>query len=125
MNLTSFIKAPILSEKTYKQMEKGIYTFLVDKRSTKPQIAKAIADQFSVKVKRVNVIVKSTMMKKIAKTRKQTTVGGGKKAIVILTAGQQIAMLMPKAESKKSQKSRQKSGQAPVKSQSDKEKSKK
>ena len=65
------------------------------------------------------------MMKKIAKTRKQTTVGGGKKAIVILTAGQQIAMLMPKAESKKSQKSRQKSGQAPVKSQSDKEKSKK
>ena len=48
------IKQALLSEKAYKQMEKGIYTFLVDPRITKDEIAKLIEGQFSVKVKKVN-----------------------------------------------------------------------
>ena len=96
------IKKTILSEKAYKLMEKGLYTFLVDRRVTKKQIAKAVTDQFSVQVKKVNVLSKFSKMKRIAKTRKETKVGGGKKAIVYLAAGQKIAALSPKSAAKES-----------------------
>ena len=91
------IKKTILSEKAYKLMEKGLYTFLVDSRATKAQIAKAVNNQFAVEVKKVNVLNQSSKMKKIAKTRKTTEVGGGKKAIVYLKPGQKIAVLSPKS----------------------------
>lgn len=94
------IKKTILSEKAYKLMEKGLYTFLVDARANKKQIAKAVKNQFSVEVAKVNVLSKSTKMKRIAKTRKETEVGGGKKAIVYLKPGQKIAVLSPKAAAK-------------------------
>lgn len=94
------IKKTILSEKAYKLMEKGLYTFLVDTRANKKQIAKAVSNQFAVEVKKVNVMTKSTKMKKIAKTKKEAQVGGGKKAIVYLKPGQKIAVLSPKAAAK-------------------------
>lgn len=100
MNLKSLIKKAILSEKAYKQMESGIYTFLVDPKSTKKEIAKVIEKQFSVKVEKVNVTQKASKKKRIAQTRKHTETGGGKKAIVYLAPGQSIPMLLPKAETK-------------------------
>ena len=100
MKQSDIIKKSILSEKAYKLMEKGLYTFLVDSRATKNQIAKAVSDQFTVQVKKVNVLSKFSKMKRIAKTRKQTEVGGGKKAIVYLAGGQKIAALSPKATAK-------------------------
>lgn len=113
------IKGTILSEKAYKLMEKGIYTFLVETHATKKQIAKAVGDQFAVEVQKVNVLNQSTKMKRIAKTRKQARVGGGKKAIVYLAAGQKIAALSPKAETKKSTKSKKAEG--PERSRRDKD----
>ncbi len=56
INPAQLIKKAILSEKTYKQMENGLYTFLVDKRSTKSQIATAVENQFQVNIMRVNVL---------------------------------------------------------------------
>ena len=91
------IKKTILSEKAYRLMERGLYTFLVDERATKKQIAKAVKNQFSVDIKKVNVLSRATKTKRIAKTRKETEVGGGKKAIVYLKPGQKIAVLSPKA----------------------------
>ncbi|MBI2327252.1 50S ribosomal protein L23 [Candidatus Curtissbacteria bacterium] len=102
MKPTDLIKTSILSEKAYKQMENGIYTFLVDKRSTKNQIVKAVENQFAVNVIRVNVSKKSFKMKRIGRTRKQAKVGGGKKAIVYLKAGQNIAILSPSKKETKS-----------------------
>ncbi len=100
MNSTSILRSPILSEKAYKQMEKGIYTFMVDKKSNKKKIAQIVERQFNVKVVKVNVSKKAQKTKKISGTRKEVKVGGGKKATVWLASGQSIAVLAPKAEKK-------------------------
>lgn len=100
MNQTYVIKQALLSEKTYKQMETGVYTFLVAKEATKNEIAKAVEKQFSVKVKSVNVSHKPAKQKRIGRTRKFGQTGQGKKAIVYLGPGQSIEMLSPKAKGK-------------------------
>lgn len=120
MKQADVIKRTILSEKAYKLMEKGLYTFLVDSRATKKQIAKAVSDQFAVKVKKVNVLSKFSKMKRIAKTRKVTKVGGGKKAIVYLASGQKIAALSPKSASTAS-KNKDKKAEGPERSRREKE----
>lgn len=104
MRISDILKKAILSEKAYKQMEKGIYTFLVDSQSSKDEIAQAIKNQFSVDAVKVNVSHLFPKAKRIGRTRKQTLVGGGKKAIVQLKSGQSISMLSPKTESKKIKK---------------------
>lgn len=106
MKLQNIIQKSIQSEKAYKQMEVGIYTFLVGQTATKKEIAQAVKKQFTVDVKKVNITSKSKKSKRIGRTRKFAQVGGGKKAIVYLAAGQNIAMLSPKSkkESKSSKK---------------------
>lgn len=106
MKLTNIIKKAILSEKAYQQMEKGIYTFLVEKHATKKDISRAVKNQFGVDSIRVNISHVFPKSKRITGTKKQTLVGGGKKAIVVLASGQSIPILSPKTESKKSQKSK-------------------
>ena len=101
MNQAQIIQKAILSEKAYKLMEKGAYIFLVDKKATKEKIAKSVAGQFSVIVRKVNILRSASKRKRIGRTRKSTLVGGGKKAIVWLQPGQTIAMLSPKSEAKK------------------------
>lgn len=97
---TNILRSPILSEKAYKHMEKGIYTFMVDKKSDKKQIARVVEHQFGVKVTKVNVSKKAQKSKRIAQSRKEVMVGGGKKATVWLAAGQSIAILSPKKDKK-------------------------
>ncbi len=48
--------APVLSEKSYGQMEEGKYTFLVDRRANKTEIKLAVEKIFDVKVDSVNTI---------------------------------------------------------------------
>lgn len=96
----NILKSPILSEKAYKHMETGIYTFMVDKKSDKKQIAKQIERQFNVKVTKVNVSKKAQKTKRIANSRKEVLVGGGKKATVWLLKGQSISVLSPKSDKK-------------------------
>jgi len=108
MNKISAIEKAILSEKAYKQMEKGVYTFLIDESIKKEEIAKIIENQFSVKVLKVNITKFAPKRKRIARSRKTTLVGGGKKAIVWLAKGQKIALLASKKEAK-DQKSKSKS----------------
>lgn len=97
---TNILRSPILSEKAYKHMERGIYTFIVDTKSDKKQIAKQVERQFNVKVTKVNVSKKAQKSKRIAQSRKEVLVGGGKKATVWLEKGQSIAILSPKSEKK-------------------------
>jgi len=101
MKSTDIIKKAILSEKAYKQMEMGIYTFLVDPASTKQDVKTKVENQFKVLVDRVNLASKPFKMKRIARTRKQAKTGGGKKAIVWLKSGQSITMLLPKTKEQK------------------------
>lgn len=98
---SNLIQKAILSEKAYAQMEQGIYTFVVSAASAKADVKKAVENQFLTKVTKVRLLAFPSKTKRVTGTRKTTQVGGGKKAIVILEKGQKIAMLSPKAETKK------------------------
>lgn len=77
------LKRPIITEKSMKLADKHFYTFAVDKNATKFQIAKAVTDKFSVKVKSVKTINSA----------------GFSKAIVQLSKNQKIALFeTPKEE---------------------------
>lgn len=115
MKISHILKKAILSEKAYKLMETGVYSFMVDSRSKKAEIKKFVAGQFGVKVAKVNLANFSAKSKRIGNSRKTTLVGGGRKAIVFLEKGQTIPLLSPKTEakkeSKKNDKSKNKEGQ--------------
>ena len=98
MNSPYILKKAVLSEKAYAQMKRGIYTFLIDERAKKADVAKSVEAQFGVKVKEVRVLRFAPKTKRILKSRKTALSGGGKKALVTLSSGQSIALLAPKAE---------------------------
>lgn len=102
MKTSNVIKHALFTEKTHKQMEKGLFTFLVDAKANKHQIEKAISKQFAVAVEKVNVLKSVPKTKRIGRTRKMAKVGGGKKATVWVKKGQTIASLLPKSAAKKS-----------------------
>ena len=85
MELTSIIKYPILTEKTYQQMQKNIYTFAVDKKATKIEIKKAVEFIFQVKVDSVNTFNVPKKPKRVG--RFNGFVAGYKKAIVKISEG--------------------------------------
>ena len=75
---------PIITEASMDKLADKMYTFEVDKKATKPEIAKAVEAMFGVKVARVNTI-------NMKKKPKRLGVHFGypselKKAIVTLTA---------------------------------------
>ncbi len=86
MNVNQVIKYPILSEKTYAQMQVGVYTFAVDTRTNKTEIKKAIEFIFDVKVSKVNVMNYDKQPKRVGKFQGYTN--AIKKAIVYLAEGQ-------------------------------------
>lgn len=86
------LRRPIISEKSMKLAGNGLYTFMVDKTATKPQIAKAVVAQFKVdvlKVKTLNVKGETKWQKQV---RKSYQTAGWKKALVQLKKGQRIAL---------------------------------
>ena len=50
------IIAPVVTEKSNDKLQEGKYTFRVNKKATKVQIAKAVEKLFEVKVLKVNTI---------------------------------------------------------------------
>ena len=88
MDARSVIVRPIISEKSYAGIEHNRYTFEVDKRASKPQIADAVTEVFHVTVMKVNT------MNVPGKMRRQRTAQGltrtWKKAVVTLKEGDKI-----------------------------------
>jgi large subunit ribosomal protein L23 len=82
------IVSPVITEKATKLTEVNQVVFRVTLDATKPQIAKAVADLFKVKVKAVNTITTKGKNKNFrgTKFKKSDT----KKAIVTLEEGSQI-----------------------------------
>lgn len=86
------IKKPLVTEKSMKSAAGGMYTFLVDKKSRKPEIVKAVEESFGVNV----VAIKTAIMK--AEKRMQRAkrsfyeISGYKKAVVKLKDGQKIGL---------------------------------
>lgn len=101
MNQSYVLKKAILSEKAYALMKRSIYTFLVDEKAHKKEVARAVGLQFGVSVAKVRISKFAPKTKRITKSRKTTLTGGGKKALVTLFSGQSIALLAPKADKEK------------------------
>lgn len=76
---------PIITEKSMESMADGKYTFMVDRKSNKSEIKKAVETIFDVKVEKVNT------MNMLGKVKRQGYTSGRrsawKKAIVKLTEG--------------------------------------
>lgn len=85
---TDVILAPVVTEKSAGNAEKGVYTFKVVKSANKIQIKEAIEKAFGVKVKNVNTINTKPKKKRVGRytgTRKVY-----KKAIITLCDGESI-----------------------------------
>lgn len=108
MKTSNVITRALFTEKTHKQMEKGLYTFLVDRKADKKAIVKAVSKQFAVEVEKVNVAKIAPKTKRIGRTRKMAKVGGGKKATVWVKKGQTIASLLPKPKEAKTKMKKEK-----------------
>lgn len=93
------IRRPIITEKSMKLAQIGLYTFEVDKNSTKPLIAKRVAEKFNVKVLKVRITNLKGEMKSQRRVRKMYKSGGYKKALVQVEKGAKIAIFeTPKEE---------------------------
>lgn len=74
MDLTNVIKKPIITEKSTEATSLGRYTFLVDKKANKKEIAQAVKKFFGVQVQKVWT----------------SMIRGRKKAIIQLGEGEKI-----------------------------------
>jgi large subunit ribosomal protein L23 len=86
----SIIIRPVVSEKSYGLLDDGVYTFVVDPRATKIEIAGAIESIFNVRVAKVNTLNRKGKRKR---NRRSMTYGSRpdtKRAIVTLAAGGRI-----------------------------------
>lgn len=93
------LKRPIITEKSMKMAQVGLYTFEVDKNATKPLVAKAVTEKFNVKVMSVKVMNVKGKLKQQKKVRKSYQATGMKKAMVQVSKGQKIAIFeAPKEE---------------------------
>lgn len=95
MNQSKFlIKYPIITEKATALSKLGKYIFLVSRKSTAPEVRKAVEAAYKVKVERVNII--NTRPKPrhwVRETRIAAEKSGYKKAVVTLKAGQKLDIL--------------------------------
>lgn len=93
------LKRPIISEKSMKLAGAGLYTFMVDRDATKPQIAKSVSEQFKVDILRIRTFNIKGEMKMQRRVRKIYKEPNFKKAIVQVKKGQTIPIFeAPKEE---------------------------
>ena len=90
MTNPDIIFAPVVTEKSATNAQKGIYTFKVDKRATKTQIKKTIENEFGVHVEKINTLLTKPKARRVGKYTGKTKVY--KKAIVSLKNGETIEM---------------------------------
>ena len=88
MTAHEIIIRPIVSERSYAEMEQNRYTFEVHKDANKYQIKDAIEEIFNVKVTRVNTLRVKPKTKLVRYVAGQTR--SWKKAIVTVAEGQSI-----------------------------------
>jgi len=100
---TSILKKAVITEKSFKEAAAGKFTFIVDKKSTKEEVAACLEELFGVHVEHVDAAI---FKGKIKRTKK----GSGKrsdfkKAIVTLRKGEKIDLFEIEKEETKPAKS--------------------
>ena len=84
------IREPVVSEKSYALLDRGVYTFKVDNRASKPEIHDAVEAIFGVQVLKVNTLNRKGKRKRNRKTFAFGSRPDTKRAIVTLVEGQSI-----------------------------------
>ncbi len=91
MDLNYVIKGPLITEKLDKAREKQRqYSFVVDKKATKHEVARAVAGQFKVTVEDVRTLIMRGKIKRVG--RSQGKRSNFKKAFVTLKEGDKIEL---------------------------------
>jgi large subunit ribosomal protein L23 len=90
MDIRQVIVEPVISEKSYALMAEGKYTFRVNDRAHKTQIAHAVEEIFGVNVAAVRTAKVRSKPKRRGLTRGTTR--AWKKAIVQLAPGERIEL---------------------------------
>ncbi|HEU5062397.1 MAG TPA: 50S ribosomal protein L23 [Solirubrobacterales bacterium] len=88
MDARAILIRPVVSEKSYALIAEGKYTFRVDDRAHKTQIAQAVEEVFGVTVNEVRTAKVRSKPKRRGLTKGRTR--AWKKAIVQLAPGEQI-----------------------------------
>ena len=81
---------PVVSEKSYRLMEDGVYVFVVAPEATRVDVRRAVEQAFGVRVTDVNTLNRKG---KVRRNRRTNTVGrrpNTKRAIVTLVEGDRI-----------------------------------
>ncbi|MGB9757261.1 MAG: 50S ribosomal protein L23 [Candidatus Bipolaricaulaceae bacterium] len=81
---------PILSEKTWREMEQGRYTFEVHPGATKPEIRAAVEELFKVKVEKVWTMYRPGKPRRTRLDRRHGRTKREKRAVVKLAPGHKI-----------------------------------
>ena len=79
---------PLVSERSAELANSGVYVFSVNPEVNKIQVANAVADNYNVKVARVNILKTPSKMKAYGRITGRRS--GIKKAFVTLAKGQRI-----------------------------------
>ena len=82
MRPEEIIIAPVVTEKSNDELQQGKYTFKVNKKATKVEIAKAVEKLFEVRVLKVNTMTVKGKLKRVGVHVGRTS--GWKKAIVTI-----------------------------------------
>jgi len=90
MEAREIIIRPVISERAFDMQEYNRYTFEVDKRANKIEIAKAVEEIFGVHVKKVNTVNVKPKKKRVRYVAGMTR--SWKKAIVTLAEGETIEL---------------------------------
>ncbi|MBP1526350.1 50S ribosomal protein L23 [Spiroplasma endosymbiont of Dactylopius coccus] len=97
MHLSEVIVKPVLTEKTYKQMAEGIYTFTVNRKANKSHVKKAFEQIFEVKVADVNIINSKPKTKTVGRFVGKTS--AVKKALIKLAPSEQLSLFSSEEQS--------------------------
>ena len=81
---------PVVSEKSYGLLDRGVYTFVVHPGANKIEIREAVESLFNVRVTRVNTLHRQGKRKRNRRTFTFGTRPGTKRAIVTLAEGDRI-----------------------------------
>ena len=89
------IVSPVITEKTTEQMEASLYTFVVNERANKHEIARAVEALWDVKVEDVRTMrypgkAKRALLGRMAKNWNLGRRASYKKAVVQLVQGDEI-----------------------------------
>ena len=86
------IVAPVVSEKSYALIEANVYTFVVDKRASKPEIHDAVEAIWGVRVLKVNTLNRKGKTQRTRRSNREGHRPDTKRAIVTVAAGDHIEL---------------------------------